>query len=127
MPETGKEQNRPAQKPNWVDIGTFGVLTLTLIVVGIYTCEARRQNGLTQRVIETQTRPFLVVKFLPEEFGYKVSPPPVDERRALSVSFQVEDYGKLPATAEVRSVAVYKEGGVPVDELKKEPLRGLPQ
>jgi hypothetical protein len=54
MVETNEEQRRPTQEPNWVDIGTLIVLTLTLMAVGFYACEAHRQSDtLTKNFSET--------------------------------------------------------------------------
>jgi hypothetical protein len=68
MPETNEKQNRGTQKPNWVDISTLIVLTITLGGVLYYTCEADRQNALTEDSLEImkhqmniENRPWITV------------------------------------------------------------------
>ena len=48
MPKPDEHKNHRTQNPNWVEISTLIVLTITLCGVLWYTCEAHRQNNLTE-------------------------------------------------------------------------------
>ncbi len=56
MPEPDEDHYSRPQKPNWVDIGTFAVLSLTLVAVIAYTCEAERQNRSLRNSIRQEAR-----------------------------------------------------------------------
>lgn len=54
MPEANEDHQRGPQKPNWVDISTLAVLTITVIGVFWYACEAHKQNRLLNKNISEQ-------------------------------------------------------------------------
>jgi hypothetical protein len=99
MPEPDKKDYPPTQKPNGVEIWSAVVLTLTLIVVSIYTCEAHRQNVLTQQAIELNTRPYVGVVIN----GMSDVPPftPAGGQK-LSLAVAYINFGKLPAGVHIQ-------------------------
>ena len=63
MPEPDEDHYCRPQKPNWVDIGTLAVLSLTLAAVIVYACEAHRQNVALNNSVKQQAminRPVII-------------------------------------------------------------------
>ena len=101
MPETNKEKSHTTQKPYWVDVGSLVVLTITLVGVWYYACEAKRGNDLTERSLEINTRPYIRAIF-----------PEVDKNQPKAgykfiAHTMLTNLGKVPADVYVRSIAQY--------------------
>lgn len=75
-----------------LDLFTFVVLTLTMVGVFWYACEAHRTNELTAIGVENETRPLVAVALNPDSFStfeYSQS-----EKKRLSLHFTVNNTGK---------------------------------
>ena len=89
-----------------VSVGTLIVLAFTLRAVDRYTCEAHRQNGLLRDTLEVETRPYLGV-------GFVTPQGPPTEGAKLDIPIRVFDFGRRPAKAFVKALAVYSLDKLP--------------
>jgi len=56
MPAANEDQHPRKQEPNWIDIWTFGVLTLTLVAAVFYASVAYKQWGVMERTLTASER-----------------------------------------------------------------------
>src|ERR1700732_378605 len=94
MPEADEDQQTRPRKPNWVEIGTLAVLSITLIGVWVYACEAHRANKLTAEAIEINSRPLVVVAGYSENGG----------KNSVACAY-ARNLGKSPAITMMRKYA----------------------
>ena len=120
--EGGNGKGQSAQKSEsypwskfWLDLGTLGVLIVTMIFVIKYAGDAKRQNVLTQQAIETNTRPYLSVNIVSDGFRFNW---PLNgmqlqggQRGCLRLPYQIFNQGKLPADAIIDAEVVYRKLG----------------
>jgi len=96
MPEPTKYEQSGQTKPNWVDISTLVVLTLTLGGVFWYAYEARTMNELTRR-------PYVGVEL------ENTDRPPLQTGQAVRIPLHYLNFGKLPADARVMTAVVFSQ------------------
>jgi hypothetical protein len=68
MPSADEGRKIAYKKPNYIDVGIFIVLTLTLGGVWWYAYEAHRQNGLAVYTIQCHLRPWILLEEISPDF-----------------------------------------------------------
>lgn len=109
MPESHKHEYTSAQKPNWVDIGTFIVLSVTLLAVIFYACEAHRQNELTKNIIRMNSRASIGGVW----DSHKVVP---QVNQKFNIPLGLINFGQS-TVADVTTIAVYTLDKIPEPSL----------
>jgi hypothetical protein len=109
--QTNEREEPAEEQPNWVDkwtlytnIGTFAVLTATLLAVIVYVCEMRAANRLTRQAIEVQSRPY--IKIIPD-YPSNDSMFHPQANKPLQMKVLLFNKGKLPTRIRNRSVVIY--------------------
>ncbi len=99
MAQPDEHQHTVKTNPNWVDIGTLIVLTVTLVVVGLYTREAHRQSDLIQQTFDITSRPLLSAMFR------NIQNPKAGSK--LTFELVIKNLGKSPTKAHSKPSATY--------------------
>jgi hypothetical protein len=99
MPQPDKKGNSARKEPNWVDVGTLIVLTLTLIAVGLYTHAAYVQSELVKQSIDISSRPLLSARY------DRRHNPKIGEK--FTYDLYINNLGKSPTKAHTRGIVRY--------------------
>lgn len=100
MPQADDDKNGAKHKPNWVDIWTFIVLTVTLVVGLFYAGFAFQQNELTRVSLDIASRPLLSA-------GFEMPIPAPQAGKIWTTHIRIENLGKSPTKAHIRTNIVY--------------------
>jgi hypothetical protein len=115
MPESDKGNNGAERKPNWeerwtlwVNAGTLGILTLTLIAVIIYARELHHANVLARQALDMDTRPY--VDITP---NCDLSHLTIESGKPLTLRVYLYNYGRLPTRTSTQGGVHYSRTRLP--------------
>jgi hypothetical protein len=100
MPQTTEDQNKRAQQPNWVDVSTLVVLTLTLIAGGILAYLAYRQNDVAQHALELNSRPYISLNLDPRSIV-------AQSGQKMRINMLLRNSGGIPADMRIRGIITH--------------------
>ena len=99
MPKTDEYQPASNQQPNWVEVSTLIVLTMTLIAGSVLAVFAYQQNELTRTALEISSRPLLSAAFA----GHART----KSGEKSDTTVLIDNLGKSPTKAHIRATTTY--------------------
>lgn len=106
MPKTNEGQAASNQKPNWVEVSTLVVLTLTLIAGGILACLAYQQNQVTMRSLEINSRPYISLTLDPRSIVTKPG-------GKIRIVLMLNNLGSTPADVRTKGIIIHSATKLP--------------